>query len=172
MIWYLKQPLLGQKILIILISTVIFSGVLPLFEVKTHQIEAEKTALGLNDISGLIIPQGNSLSPLSNPNNPEPKVVRKLLVVATAYSSTVWQTDDTPHITAAGTRVRDGIVANNILPFGTRIRIPDLYGNKIFMVEDRMSWKKGNHQIDIWFPEYWQAKNFGAKTILIEILEG
>jgi len=153
-----------KNLLIILISTVLFAG--------THQIEAEKEALSLNDVPGLVISQGNSLSPLSNPNNPPEKVVRKFLVVATAYSSTVWQTDDTPFITAAGTSVRDGIIANNILPFGTRIRIPELYGDKIFLVEDRMSWKKGNHQIDIWFPEYWQAKNFGAKITLIEILEG
>ena len=171
MTWYLKQPVLGQKILIILISALLFTGVLPLFEVKTHQIEAEKEALSINNVPGLVISQGNSLSPLSNPNNPE-RVARKLFVVATAYSSTVWQTDDTPYITAAGTSVRDGIIANNVLSFGTRVRIPELYGDKIFVVEDRMSWKKGNHQIDIWFPEYWQAKNFGAKTILIEILEG
>ena len=170
MIWYLKEPVLGQKILIILISAVFFTGILPVFEFKTHQIEAEKSALSLNDMPSLIISQGNSLSNISNPNNPE-KVVRKLLVVATAYSSTVWQTDDTPFTTAAGTQVRDGIIANNVLPFGTRIRIPDLYGDKIFVVEDRMNWKKGNHQIDIWFPEYWQAKNFGAKATLIEILE-
>jgi 3D (Asp-Asp-Asp) domain-containing protein len=171
MIWYLKQPVLGQKILIILISAVLFTGVLPLFKAKTHQIEAEKVILSLNNVPGLVISQGNSLFPLSNPNNPEPKVAWKLMVVATAYSSTVWQTDDTPYITAAGTSVRDGIIANNILAFGTRVRIPELYGDKIFVVEDRMSWKKGNHQIDIWFPEYWQAKNFGAKTTLIEILE-
>jgi 3D (Asp-Asp-Asp) domain-containing protein len=171
MIWYLKQPVLGQKILFILISAVFFAGVLPLFEAKTHQIEAEKSALSLNDIPELIISQENSLSGLSNPNNPE-RVVRKLLVVATAYSSTVWQTDDTPYTTAAGTSVRDGIIANNVLPFGTRVRIPELYGDKIFVVEDRMSWKKGNYQIDIWFPEYWQAKNFGARTTLIEILGG
>lgn len=153
-----------KNLLVILISAVLFAS--------THQIEAEKPVFALNETPGLVISQGNSLSPISNPNNPDPKVVRKLLIVATAYSSTVWQTDDTPFITAAGTSVRDGVIANNILPFGTRIRIPELYGDKIFVVEDRMSWKKGNHQIDIWFPEYWQAKNFGAKTTLIEILEG
>jgi len=171
MIWYLKQPVLGQKILVILISAVFFTGVLPIFEIKTLQIEAEKPALSLNDMPGLIISQGNSLSSISNPNNPE-KVVQRMLVMATAYSSTVWQTDDTPFVTAAGTSVRDGIIANNMLPFGTRIRIPDLYGDKIFVVEDRMHKRKGGYQIDIWFPEYWQAKNFGAQTTLIEILGG
>ncbi|MEK9134899.1 MAG: hypothetical protein AAB451_01190 [Patescibacteria group bacterium] len=153
-----------KNLLIILISAVIFA--------VTHQIEAEKAISGFDDMPRLAISQGNSLSGLSSPNNPPERVVRKLLVIATAYSSTVWQTDDTPYITASGSTVRDGIVANNILPFGTRIRIPELYGDKIFTVEDRMNWKKGNYHFDIWFPEYQQAKNFGAKTILIEILEG
>jgi len=159
-----------KNFLVILISVVYFTSIFPLLEAKTHQVEAEKAILDLNNMPELVISQGNSLSGLSNPNNPE-KVVRKLLVVATAYSSTVWQTDSTPYITAAGTSVRDGIIANNILPFGTRVRIPELYGNKIFVVEDRMSWKKGNYQIDIWFPSYWEAKEFGAKRIIIEVLE-
>lgn len=117
----------------------------------------------------LLIIQGNSLSgiyPL-----PEPKVVKKMRAIVTGYSSTVWQTDEDPLITAAGTRVRDGIVANNLLPFGTRIRIPELYDEKIFVVEDRMHWKKGYYHFDIWFPSYQEAKNFGVKRTYIEVLE-
>ncbi|MBI2038640.1 MAG: hypothetical protein HYT19_01830, partial [Candidatus Nealsonbacteria bacterium] len=70
MIWYLKQPVLGQKILVILISAVFFAGFLPLLEVKTLQIEAEVSSLNSNDMPELVISQGNSLSSLSNPNNP------------------------------------------------------------------------------------------------------
>lgn len=98
------------------------------------------------------------------------KIAKKINVVATAYSSTPWQTDDTPFITADGATVRDGIIANNLLAFGTRVRIPELYGSKIFTVEDRMHWRKGNYHIDIWFPSYQQAVNFGAKTTYIEVL--
>jgi len=116
--------------------------------------------------------QKNTLILVSNPNSPEPKVVKKLPVIVTAYSSTPWETDDNPHITASGKWVREGIVANNLLPFGTKIKIPELYGDKVFVVEDRMSWKKGKYQIDIWFPSYWEAKSFGAKRTYIEILEG
>jgi len=114
--------------------------------------------------------QNNSLVSLSSPYIPE-KSVRAMRVVVTAYSSTPWETDEDPFITAAGTWVRDGIVANNYLPLGTKIRIPQLFGDKVFVVEDRMSWKKSNHHIDIWFPDYWQAKEFGAKNTYIEILE-
>ncbi|HDY68411.1 hypothetical protein LCGC14_1745220 [marine sediment metagenome] len=44
----------------------------------------------------------------------------------TGYSSTVDQCDDTPFITASNTRVRDGIVASNEFPFGTRLLLPQL----------------------------------------------
>jgi len=95
--------------------------------------------------------------------------VKHYVVTATAYSSTVDQTDDTPFITASGTYVRDGIAAANFLPFGTMFKIPDLYGDKIFIVEDRMH-KRYWHRIDIWFPERQMAKEFGVKQIRIEIV--
>lgn len=119
----------------------------------------------------LSIAEENALISVSNPANPEGKVVQKLNIIATAYSSTVEETDSTPFLTAAGTKVRDGVIANNYLPFGTKVKIPEIYGDKIFVVEDRMSWKKGNYQIDIWFPSYGEAKTFGAKRTYIEILE-
>ena len=120
-------------------------------------------------VSRLLTVQGNSL--LANSPLPEPKVVQRIKVVATAYSSTVFETDSDPFITAAGTWVRDGIIANNLFPFGTKIRIPELYGDKVFVVEDRMNSRKGYYHIDIWFPSYWEAKEFGAKTTYVEILE-
>ena len=92
-------------------------------------------------------------------------------VVITAYSSTVLETDETPLITASGTGVKDGIVANNLLPFGTRIRIPEIYGDKIFVIEDRMNPRIGPYHIDIWLPSYQEALNFGRKNVFIEILE-
>ncbi|MBI2643925.1 MAG: 3D domain-containing protein [Candidatus Wildermuthbacteria bacterium] len=91
-------------------------------------------------------------------------------ILVTAYSSTPEQTDDTPFITAAGTMVRDGIVATNMLPLGTRIKLPDLYGERVFVVEDRMHPRKRD-QVDIWFPSYGQALQFGVKKSTIEILE-
>ena len=119
----------------------------------------------------LIIVEDNTLFPLSNPTNPPPKVAWKMPVIVTAYSSTPWETDDSPFVTAAGTWVRDGIVANNYLYFGTKIRIPEIYGDKIFTVEDRMSWKKSNYHIDIWFSDYQKALSFGVERTHIEILE-
>ncbi len=126
----------------------------------------------LNWDSKLVIFQENTLFPFSNPNNPELKTVKRLPVIITAYSSTPWETDGDPYLTAAGTQAREGVVASNLLAFGTKIKIPELYGDRIFVVEDRMNWQKGRYQIDIWFPDYWQAVSFGAKRAYIEILEG
>lgn len=95
--------------------------------------------------------------------------IKHYTITATAYSSTVDQTDNTPFITASGTYVRDGIVAANFLPFGTVIKIPELFGDKIFIVEDRMH-KRFSHRLDIWFPERQMAKEFGIKRIQIEIV--
>lgn len=101
---------------------------------------------------------------------PELKVVKTYSVRATAYSSTPDQTDDTPFITAKGTYVRDGIIAANFLPFNTKVRIPELYGDRVFVVEDRMN-KRYWHNIDIWFPERYLALEFGVQHVTIEIVE-
>jgi len=119
----------------------------------------------------LAIFNGNTLLPIASPLNPEPQIARSLTVVVTAYSSTPWETWGDPFITAAGTRVREGIIANNLLPFGTKVRLPEIYGDKIFVVEDRMNSRKGYYHVDIWFSSYWEAKNFGAKRTYIEVLE-
>ena len=131
------------------------------------QVFAEEPTLESAELPSI---QGNSLVSVSKPQG-EIKVVKKVRMMATAYSSTVAQTDSTPFITASGSTVRDGIVANNMLPFGTEIRIPELYGDKVFVVEDRMHSKKGDYHVDIWFPSYGEAINFGAKTTYIEVLE-
>ncbi len=114
---------------------------------------------------------GSTPIPVSTPKvkNIKTNSVVTYTIVASAYSSTPDQTDDTPFITAWNTRVRDGIIAANFLPFGTQIKIPELYGDKIFVVEDRMN-KRYWHRIDIWFPERQMAKEFGIKKIKIEVV--
>src|SRR3989338_7593532 len=62
----------------------------------------------------LVSPQGSTLLPIASPSGSN-RVVRTVSVVVTAYSSTTWQTDDSPLITASGTNVREGIVAANFL---------------------------------------------------------
>lgn len=96
-----------------------------------------------------------------------PRPGTKYRVVATAYSSTVAQTDRTPCITAAGTRVRHGIVATNFLPLGTILRIAGVE----FVVTDRMNERyNGAFIIDVWYPTTPQARDFGKRPLEIEIV--
>lgn len=91
------------------------------------------------------------------------------VVILSAYSSTEDQTDSTPFITAAGTHVRDGVVAANFLPFGTVVRIPSVFGNKTFVVEDRMH-SRFSTRMDIWFSSHEAAKEFGLKKAKVEVV--
>ena len=110
---------------------------------------------------------------------PELKVVKTYNVRATAYSSTPDQTDDTPCHTATNYNVCIGdknVIAANFyinglrVPFGTLVRIPDVYGDKVFVVEDRMNARYTNN-IDIWFPARNLALEFGIQSVTIEIVE-
>jgi len=100
------------------------------------------------------------------------QVVKTIKMTVTAYSSTKDQTDDSPFITASQKHVADGIIAINGLPFGTKVRIPKLFGNKLFTVEDRTNTKYGKlKRADIWFSTRQSALKFGAQfNVPIEIV--
>lgn len=98
-------------------------------------------------------------------------------VIATAYSSEVAQTDDTPCITATGYDVCENYakygaantIASNFLPLHAIVKIPELYGDQIFVVRDRMNARYGYNRIDVWLPTKGQAIKFGAQKITIEV---
>jgi len=163
----------GLNILILLaVATLI--GASLIFEFGLPAAEADSEVFGQNsDLPQLSIIQNNSLLQVSNLFVPEDNlaIIGQVPVIITAYSSTTWETDDSPHLTASGTWVREGIVANNMLPFGTKIKIPEIYGDKVFVVEDRMNSRKGDYHVDIWFSSFEEALIFGAKRTYIEILE-
>ena len=100
-------------------------------------------------------------------------VVKTIKMVVTGYSSTADQTDDTPFLTASQKQVEDGTIAINGLPFDTKIRIPKLFGDKVFTVQDRMNEKYGKLQrADVWFADTRDAVELGARyNVPIEILE-
>lgn len=100
----------------------------------------------------------------------EDRAPRKTVtVVATAYNSLPWQTDSTPFITASGTHTRHGVVAANFLRIGTRVRFPDVYGDAVFTVEDRMNVKYNRGRVDIWMEGLQDARVFGAKRLKMEV---
>lgn len=72
-------------------------------------------------------------------------------------------------LTSSGRIAKLGMVATNLHPFGTKLRI----GNEIYIVEDRIS-KRFNHRYDIWMgtgeKAYKQALNFGIQYLEVEII--
>lgn len=144
--------------------------------ISNHEIILE------NDLGNKIITfQENTLSPSSaicekkNSNeilteNNEDAVINIIYTTITAYSSTVDQTNSEPFITASGEWVRDGIVAANFLPFGTKIRIPECFGDKVFVVKDRMN-RRYQNRVDVWTTSRENALNFGIKHTYIEVLK-
>jgi 3D (Asp-Asp-Asp) domain-containing protein len=91
-------------------------------------------------------------------------------VWVTAYSSTPEETDSTPYLTAANTEVREGTLAANFLPFGTRVTIPAIFGDRVFTVEDRMHQRKSNF-VDVWMPTKTDAIAFGITRTEIVVVE-
>lgn len=94
---------------------------------------------------------------------------RVVIVPVTAYTSDPRETDATPFITANGTQVFDGVVAANFLKFGTRVRIPDYFGDKVFVVHDRMN-ARYHQRLDIWTLKKSDAKSWGVRRVKVEIL--
>lgn len=95
-------------------------------------------------------------------------LVKRQRITVTAYSSSPDETDDTPDITASGTKTRKGVAAANFLPFGSKVRLPEFFGDHVFTVEDRMNARFSN-RLDIWFPSKEEAKRFGLRVTEVEI---
>ena len=86
--------------------------------------------------------------------------------VFTAYTASVDETDSDPTITASNQQVRKGIIANNCLPFGTKIKVNE----KIYEVQDRMNERFGCNKFDIYMCDYYDAINFGRRELQYEII--
>jgi 3D (Asp-Asp-Asp) domain-containing protein len=96
-------------------------------------------------------------------------------VVLTAYNSDIGQTDNSPCITANGFDLcKHGLedtVAINGVKMGTRVRFPDLFGNRVFVVRDRMNSRYGSNRVDVWMLSKANAVSFGVKGARMDILE-
>lgn len=145
------------------------AGFLPIFGSQTQSAEADFRLEDFNIPALLSTIQSNSLLPISGDGSPI--IVKTIPVIITAYSSTVEECDDTPFITASNTQTRDGIVANNLLAFGTKIRIPEIFGDKTFVVEDRMNSRKSDYHVDVWFPTHQEAEQFGVRIANLEVIQ-
>ncbi|MFW0862751.1 MAG: hypothetical protein ACKKL6_04185 [Candidatus Komeilibacteria bacterium] len=152
--------------------------------ITATQLIFPQMALAIEDISVINEPDNTMITNviefpdwnyeirLPEAGNKEPLYTVNITV--TAYNSLPWQTDDTPCITASGMdiceRNAEDIIATNFayLPYGTRVKFPDLFGDKIFRVEDRMN-KRYYQRADIWMKDYADAKAFGRRQTRMEI---
>jgi len=102
------------------------------------------------------------------------KVIKTYQIPVTAYSSTVDQCDSTPCITANGFDLcennQENVIAANFLPFGAKVRMPEIYGDRIFTVQDRMN-ARYYYRADIWMKTREAAVKFGLVYTTIEVLE-
>ena len=88
---------------------------------------------------------------------------QKLTLNSTAYSAC-----DSGTRTADGRTARFGYVAENGLPFGTRLRMlrpRRVHGRRLFVVHDRIGW---GSQLDFFMPCGWVAA-WGRRTVVVEV---
>lgn len=97
-----------------------------------------------------------------------------ITVPISAYNALPEQTDATPCITANGFNLceaeEENVVAANFIKLGARIKIPELYGDKEFLVVDRMN-PRYTYKVDIWKKELADAKRFGVQIARIEVYD-
>jgi len=135
------------------------------FSAGTHQPTKE-------DQKGLPVAEAATLQYDTAPTATSGVSYETKVVWVTAYASTPEETDSTPFITASMTAVRDGVIAVNFLPFGTKVMIPKFFGDKVFTVEDRMHSRKKDF-VDIWMPTKQDAIDFGIdRTEIVIVQEG
>ena len=167
----LKTPIVLNVSVMALLGVV---GLYVLFPtIANADMEHEQIGLDEETVALIIEQMKNETRPygrLPEAENASPR--RTYKVPVTAYTSEVGQTDDSPCITASGLDVcernLENVVAANFLPIGTRVRIPELYGNHVFYVEDRMN-ERYHYKMDIWMKEKSAAKQFGVKYATVEV---
>lgn len=162
---------LAKKILIFLIFVLIFDFFLfpapvlaaeQIADLENEEILVEDASADLEDFVSRL------------PENDTWEVKSYNYHSVTAYSSDIYQCDSTPCITANGFNLCEhGIedsVAANWLAFGTKIRIPEIFGDQVFIVRDRMN-SRFTSRVDVWMKDKQTAKKFGIKVAKIEVLE-
>jgi 3D (Asp-Asp-Asp) domain-containing protein len=171
---------IAKKIILLLILVIIFDFFFfpaPVLANEYHQNKANINQIKATSAKNIKTEKNNLNQPKffnTLPQNNKWQTVKTGYYTLTAYSSEKNQCDNTPCITANGFNLcqhnKEDSVAANFLPFGTKIRIPDLFGDRVFVVRDRMNARYQN-RIDIWMSSTAKAKKFGIKIAHIEILE-
>lgn len=128
------------------------------------------TVLAIHPDTGSLVSEDGEQVPATAKED-RPPTLKTIYMASTSYTSRAQETDADPFVTADGSDVRDGVVATNVLPFGTKVRIPTVFGDRIFTVHDRMN-ARYSYRIDVWSSDLETAKKYGLKrNIPIEVVE-
>jgi 3D (Asp-Asp-Asp) domain-containing protein len=159
-----------RKIIMSCIFLVVFEFICFPLPVLASQCDSDVANSDVAD-EPLVIDQMFTANSL--PINSDLAITKTAFYEVTAYTSEIGQCDGDPCHTAMGFNlctynVEDTISAN-FLPFGAKIRMPELFGDRVFIVRDRMN-SRFDDRIDVWFKDSHQAKHFGVKIAKVEIL--
>lgn len=177
-----------HKSIMVIAVLAVMIGVVPIQSVKTSFRDDVISALfSKEDADGILVSEDGSGFPVIE--NASPRY--PMWVVATAYSSDPRQTDASPCTPALqGFDMcwyyeqygQEDTIATNFLPLGTHVKFPDLFGDRVFVVRDRMNARyNGTRRVDIWIgsshPESQEiiqeakqkAKTFGVKRVKMEV---
>ena len=157
----INKTLTDRAYLLVLLLIFVFQFCFPKYSGLAYQTAKETLAeIGTNIINSLPVAAERDY--------------RELYVTATAYSSTVGQTDSTPCHTANGYNLcannTENIIACNFLPLGTKVVLPDIDPDRVFTVQDRMHPRFAN-RIDLWMTSTQKARSFGVKILKMKIYE-
>lgn len=98
----------------------------------------------------------------------------KVLVYLTAYTPSEDETDSSPRIAAGNKFVYDGMVANNCLLPGTKVKFSTVEGEPLFegkeyTVDDRMNRRWGCGKMDFFMDVPKEvARQFGKKLVIAD----
>ena len=141
-----------------------------LFAQGTAAAGPQRSTVVLHDLRlGTEFSAEQPVKSFAQPIAPKQKPTLNVNYTLTSYTSIEALTDASPFTTANGSHTAFGIVAANCLAFGTEIKIPALFGDQVFTVQDRLNASKGCGLIDVWLPTYKEAKQFGVKFTKVEV---
>lgn len=164
---YMNKSLLARYIVMgFIVGTALYAIVAP----NTTHADLNNVS---NEVKATLVHNGHlTICKLDKDHVEVVRTIKKVEI--TFYTSTKDQTDDTPNIMASGNQVYDGAIATNMFPFGTKVRIPRLFGDKVFTVEDRMH-ERFSKRVDVWLPGGESGKKeafrLGKQRLDIEIVE-
>lgn len=162
----------------LVLAILVFEFVFPHYGLAAEITPIQSVLLPNMAIKGAVSlePENTTIRLIMPSYQPESGIqaVQTYRITVTSYSSTVDQTDSTPCITANGFDLcennQENVIAANFLPFNTKVRIPELFGDRIFTVQDRMN-ARYYYRADVWFKNRTEAIKFGANYTTIEVVE-